>query len=85
LIPDRSRLREPLQDHLQAHAHVYAIDGAISKIDVRPVTHGYDRVTDYVLKTIKRGSISYDEGMLILPRSRQELSSPANRAQDLIG
>lgn len=59
------------------------MDGTISKIDVRPVGDGYERVTDYVLKTIKRGSISYDEGMLILPRARQELSSPMNRAYDI--
>jgi hypothetical protein len=30
---------------------------------------------DYVLKTIKRGRVSYDEGVLILPRARGELTS----------
>ena len=75
LIPDRSRLREPLQDHFQACAHLYGMHGTISKIDVRPVTDGYERVVDYVLKTIKRGRVSYDEGVLILPRTRDELTS----------
>lgn len=74
LIPDRSRLREPLQDHLQANAHLYGMGGAISKIDVRPVTGGYERVVDYVFKTIKRGWVTYDEGVLILPRTRDELT-----------
>lgn len=75
LIPDRSRLREPLQDHFQTCAHLYGIDGTISKIDVRPVMDGYERVVDYVFKTIKRGRVSYDEGVLILPRARDELTS----------
>jgi hypothetical protein len=75
LIPERSRLREPLQDHFQACERLYGMDGAISKIDVRPVTDGYERVVDYVFKTIKRGSVSYDEGALILPRARDELTS----------
>jgi hypothetical protein len=74
LIPHRSRLREPLQDHFQANAQLYGIGGAISKIDVRPVTDGYERVVDYVFKTIKRGRVSYDEGVLILPRTRDELT-----------
>lgn len=75
LIPNRSRLRESLQDHFQACAHLYGIDGTISKIDVRPVVDGYERVVDYVFKTIKRGRVSYDEGVLILPRTRGEVTS----------
>jgi len=74
LIPDRSRLREPVQDHFRTNAHLYGMDGAISKIDVRPVTDGYERVVDYVFKTIKRGRVTYDEGVLILPRARDELT-----------
>jgi len=76
LIPDRSRLRVPLQDHFQSCAHLYGIDGTITKIDVRPVVNGYERVVDYVFKTVKRGRVSYDEGVLILPRTRDELTSP---------
>lgn len=85
LIPDRSRLIEPLQDHFRSHAHLYEIDGAITKIDVRPVTDGYDRVVDYVFKTIKRGRVSYDEGLLILPRTRDELTSPVPRQPSALG
>jgi hypothetical protein len=48
--------------------------GVISKIDVRPVVDGYDRVVDYVFKTIKRGRVTYDEGVLILPRTRDEMT-----------
>jgi hypothetical protein len=74
LISGRSRLREPLQDHFQANAHLYGMDGAISKIDVRPVVDGHQRVVDYVFKTMKRGRVTYDEGVLILPRARDELT-----------
>ena len=70
-------MREPLQEHFQACARLYGADGTISKIDVRPVLDGYERVVDYVLKTIRRGRVSYDEGMLVLPRTRDELSSEA--------
>lgn len=74
LVPDRSRLREPLQDHFQACAGLYGM-GTICKIHVRPVIDQYDHVVDYVFKTIKRGSVSYDEGVIILPRARAELTS----------
>jgi hypothetical protein len=50
------------------------MDGAISKIDVRPVVDGHQRVVDYVFKTMKRGRVTYDEGVLILPRARDELT-----------
>ena len=32
-------------------------------------------MVEYVFKTIKRGRVSYDEGVLILPRARNELTS----------
>jgi hypothetical protein len=67
------RLREPLQNHFQACAHLYGIDGSISKIDIRPVVDGYERVVDYVFKTMKRGRVPYDEAVLILPRTRDQI------------
>jgi hypothetical protein len=45
----------------------------IEKLDVRRVADRYERVVDYVFKTVLRGRISYDEGILLLPRARQEL------------
>ena len=32
-------------------------------------------VVDYVFKTIKRGRVPYDEGVLVLPRAGNELPS----------
>lgn len=54
LIPDRSRLRVPLQDHFQSCAHLYEIDGTITKIDVRPVLDGYERVVDWLITFSRR-------------------------------
>jgi hypothetical protein len=80
LIPVGSRLREPLQDHFQICAPLYyGSNGATSGIDVRPVAYGYDRVVDYVFKTVSRGRVSYDEGVLLLPRARDELTSITTR------
>ena len=35
------------------------------------------RVVDYLFKTVLRGRVSYDDGVLILPRARDELSDRA--------
>ena len=43
------------------------------RIDVRPVVGDHERVVDYVLKTVLNGRLSYDEAVLVLPRSRDEL------------
>jgi hypothetical protein len=37
------------------------------------VVENHERVVDYVLKTILNGRLSYDEAVLVLPRSRDEL------------
>jgi hypothetical protein len=40
----------------------------------RPSGSGdHERVVDYVLKTVLNGRLSYDEAVLVLPRSRGEL------------
>jgi hypothetical protein len=45
----------------------------VAAIDVRPVVGDHGRVVDYVLKTVLNGRLSYDEAVLVLPRSRGEL------------
>jgi hypothetical protein len=45
----------------------------IQSLDIRPVTDSRERVVDYVFKAVLRGRVSYDEGILLLPRARQEL------------
>jgi hypothetical protein len=74
LVPPTTRLGIPVEEHLRANEAMYlGKQGLIEKIDVRQVRDSYERVVDYVFKTILRGRVSYDEGILLLPRARQEL------------
>jgi hypothetical protein len=67
-------MKEPIQEHFERNPDLYAGSGkSIQRIDVRPVVTDPGRVVDYVLKTILNGRLSYDEGMLVLPRTRGEL------------
>ena len=74
LMPPTSRLKETLADHFRDKRNVYAGSGSsIQRIDVRRVVENHERVVDYVLKTVLNGRLSYDEAVLVLPRSRDEL------------
>lgn len=74
LVPGSSRLKQSLPDHFQKYKDLYTGAGRlIQAIDVRPVIETPERALDYVFKTIKRGKISYDDGVLLLPRTRGEL------------
>jgi hypothetical protein len=74
LMPPASRLKESLADHFRDKPDLYAGSGrSIQRIDVRPVVSDHGRVVDYVLKTVLNGRLSYDEAVLVLPRSRGEL------------
>ena len=76
LIPPRSRLEGSVKEHLGSNEGLYCgRRGAVSAVHVRPVTGAHERVVDYVLKTVLRGSVSYDEGILLLPRASRELST----------
>jgi hypothetical protein len=74
LMPPASRLKGSLADHFQERQRLYTGSGrSIQRIDVRPVVNDHSRVVDYVLKTVLNGRLSYDEAVLVLPRSRGEL------------
>lgn len=75
LVPTCSRLKQSLPDHFEIFNDLYTGYGKlIQAIDIRPVVETPERVLDYVFKTVKRGKISYDDGVLILPRTRGELA-----------
>ncbi len=75
LVPPDTRLDAPVEDHFRANAEMYlGKRRSIATLDVRPVTEGHARVVDYLFKTVLRGRVSYDEGVLVLPRTRSELS-----------
>jgi hypothetical protein len=74
IMPPSSRLNGSLADHFEANADMYAGPRhSIQRIDVRPVTHGYNRVVDYVFKTVLNRRLTYDEAVFILPRTQAEL------------
>jgi hypothetical protein len=75
LIPSDSRLKEPADVHFRSNKRTYCGRlGAVSSIHVRPVSVSIEQVVDYLFKTIKRGSVTYDEAVLVLPRSEGELT-----------
>jgi hypothetical protein len=74
LIPRRSRLKESIAEHFERHSARYTGSGTrIQRIHIKPVIENHARAVDYVLKTITKGRLSYDDAMVILPRARQEL------------
>jgi hypothetical protein len=74
LVPPASRLKLPADEHFQVEAGLYlGKAGPLRTLDVRAVEEGHERVVDYVFKTVLRGRVSYDEGLLLLPRAREEV------------
>jgi hypothetical protein len=77
LVPPGTRLDRPVDEHILAYRDMYlGKRGLIANLDVRPVNEGHELVVDYVFKTILRRRVSYDDGVLVLPRTRGELPDP---------
>ena len=75
LVPPTSRLDGTLDEHFRSNHGLYlGKRSAIGGIHVRCVLDGYEHVVDYVFKTVLRGRTSYDEALLVLPRTSQELA-----------
>jgi hypothetical protein len=80
LVPPITRLDLPVEDHFRDCQDMYLGERRlITKLDVRPVTETCERVVDYLFKTILRGRVSYDDGVLLLPRTRDELGPARER------
>jgi hypothetical protein len=80
LVPLDIRLKVPVEQHFRDYQVMYVgRRRLITKPDVRPVDQTAERAVDYVFKTILRRRISYDEGVLILPRTRDELGLASER------
>jgi hypothetical protein len=76
LVPPASRLKSSLADHFLENPELYAGPGkSIQRINVRPVVSDHGRVVDYVLETVLSGRLSYDEAVIVLPKSRGELET----------
>jgi hypothetical protein len=80
LVPADTRLELPVEDHFRDRQGMYlGKRRLITKLDVRPVTETFDSAVDYLFKTILRGRVSYDDGVLLLPRTRGELGPAGER------
>jgi hypothetical protein len=76
VLPPSCRLKGSVVDHFASNADRYAGPNRfVANVHVVPVTHDIHRVTDYVFKSVIRRRISYEDAVLILPRTRSELSS----------
>jgi hypothetical protein len=76
LMPPTTRLKSSLADHFREKQDLYIGSSRPSlRIDVRPVVSDHGRVVDYALKTVLNGRLSYDEAILVLPRSHGELET----------
>lgn len=74
MVPPNSRLKTGVGDHFSSNADLYSgASSRVARIDVRTITHSREHVMDYVLKTIKNKGLSYDDAMIVLPRSKAEL------------
>jgi hypothetical protein len=74
LLPPSSRLKGSLVDHLRENERLYVRPGKpVQRIHAELVTAHHERVVDYTLKTVSRGRLSYEDAVLVLPRSRSEL------------
>jgi hypothetical protein len=80
LVPLDIRLKVPVDEHFREYQDMYISKRRlITRLDVRPVDQTAERAVDYVFKTMLRRRISYDEGVLILPRTRDELGLASER------
>lgn len=73
LMPPKSRLAQPLDEHFDENAAFY-VRGKLPLIraHAKPITESIGRATDYTMKAFKTGRVSHDE-MLILPRALSEI------------
>jgi hypothetical protein len=80
MMPPSSRLKASLADHFQANRDLYE-GKSIQRIHIRPLLDGHRKVVDYVLKTILNRRLSYDDAMLVLPRTRREVESASGMTE----
>ncbi len=74
LIPPKSRLGTPLDEHFEDNASLYIRPRLpLVRLHAKPITETPGNATDYVLKALKSGRALNDD-VLVLPRSADEVS-----------
>ena len=74
IAPGSNRLKVSIPQHFTDNQSYYLSDTVLNRIDIRPITHDIDGLTDYTLKGLKRNRLPDDEALLILPKSTREVS-----------
>jgi hypothetical protein len=75
LIPPVSRMKEPLNTHFLRNQDLYVrSDCKLMSVSAIPIEDTADYVTGYGMKSLARRRVDFDQ-ILILPRSRSELAS----------
>jgi hypothetical protein len=72
-VPLKSRLKEDAPSHVDQKPHLY-IKAPLRKIHFELIESNMDGVTDYVMKSVKRGRCRWED-VFFLPKSPSELSS----------
>jgi hypothetical protein len=73
--PNTSRLKVGLDEHFKENAALYKRP-KLHRIDIRPITHRPDHVTQYAGKALRSWQFTEDD-MLILPESMRERAQQA--------
>jgi hypothetical protein len=79
--PNTSRLKVGLDEHIREHSRLY-LTPKLYRIDIRPITHSPDHVTEYAGKALRSWQFTEDD-VLILPESTGERAreAPLNNAE----
>jgi hypothetical protein len=76
VVPPCSRLRVPAHEHVRERQATYVHDGTrLRRVHAIPIEATPDRAADYVMKAFRSGRLSYDDAVLVLPRSSSELTA----------
>jgi hypothetical protein len=74
LMPSVSRLKTTAADHFEGRQRLYVRAGKpLTSLHAKPIESNVRGTTDYALKSLKNGRLSYEDALIILPRATTEL------------
>lgn len=74
LVRPNSRLRVGADQHVRDQQQLYLRDQRLVRMDARAISHSPGRALQYAFKSVASGRVDYDGGVVILPRSRSEMT-----------
>jgi hypothetical protein len=73
VVPLKSRLKVDVASHVTQKPYLY-VKPPLRSIHFEPIENNFKRVTDYMMKSVKRGRCRWED-VFFLPKSPSELSS----------